>query len=396
MVEWSTSVSTRGDRDGSGATAAGDVVAVPVVECELRGIAIPNVRPVHWEGGIEAQARFMVLTLWDADGRRGIAECTVKPTWNGFDADGFAVAFERLVLPVLWSARTDMTALPERLGRLVENSAPKALLESALWDLSAGASATAADVPARPVPVSATITRGVPADMAAEAAGLVQRYGFGTLKVKGGQDVSSDLDVVRRVRAAVGADVALYVDANGAVPAAEAEDYVARLADLGVVAVEDPYNLALDRRLERVQAASRVPVIADFVLDGVSAARAALDLGCGGISLKPSRFGMRKVLAMGEAVAAADALGVIGLFGESHAGAVHLLAAHRALAARVRMLPAEAAAPLLLTDHYLHEPLEVTGGTITPPAAANLAALVDPVRLERLTTLPRKRWRREL
>ncbi len=367
-------------QDGGGPTIA---------EVELRGVAIPYVRPIRWEGGVEAEAHFAVLRIRDSEGREGVAECTVKPTWNGFTIDTFALAFEALVLPILWAAGSDFASLPQRLGRLVENAAPKALLESALWDL--GGAAMVRSVP-ESVPVSAVVTRGTVAAMAADSARLVEQYGFQTLKIKGGQGIDADIAAVRTVRGAVGPGVALYVDANGAVPDADAEAYVRRLAELGLIAIEDPYNLKPNGMLAAIQRDCPVPLIVDFSLDGVSSAQTFLGEGCGGISLKPSRFGMRKVLAMGAAAAGSDALTVIGLFGESQAGTVHLFDAHATLMGRARQLPVEATSPLLLTDHYLRAPIQIADGRMRRPEGRNIAAMVDPARLDHLTIAPPRRW----
>lgn len=372
-------------REGDAAHAR---VAAPV-EVELRGVEIPYLRPIRWEGGVEAEARFVVLRLRDAEGREGVAECTVKPTWNGATVETFLHAFEHLVLPILQAGGLDRASLPARLGRLVENAAPKALLESALWDLANG-------IAPRPrpdrVPVSAVITRGRPDAMAAEAARLVEAHGFATLKVKGGQGTDADMAAVRAVAAATGPGVALYVDANGAVPDADAETYVRRLCELDLIAIEDPYNLKPDARLAAIQFDCPVPLIVDFPLDGVSAARTFLGLGCRGISLKPNRFGMRKTLAMGEAAAAAGAVSVVGLFGESQAGVVHLFDAHAALAGTVWQLPVEATSPLLLAEHYLRDPIRIADGHLYRPEGTNLAGMIDPARLDRLTTVPPRRW----
>ncbi|MGQ9368311.1 mandelate racemase/muconate lactonizing enzyme family protein [Azospirillum sp. ST 5-10] len=352
-----------------------------VREVALHRYALPYRRPVRWQGGVEDHAEFLLLRLTDEDGREGVAEVVAKPTWNGFDGATMALAFERLVLPTLSLAAGERAAA---LSRLVEMHAPKALLENALADL-----ASAGTRP--PVPVSLTLTRASPAAMAAEAAERVGRHGFTVLKVKGGQGTETDMTAVEAVRRAAGGEVAVYVDVNGVLPYDEAADYLRAMAGLGVLAVEDPYNLKPDPRLTALQAGADLPVIADFALDGVSAAAAFLALGVRGLSVKVSRFGMRKALEIGRLAARAGALTVAGLFGESQAGAVHVLDLHAALPADRIGLPAEATAFLLMAEHVLKEPLALADGRLTVPPG-NLAAMIDWTRAARFAVAPAQRW----
>ena len=346
-----------------------------VQRADIHRVTIPYRKAVTWEGGREEAADYVVLRLFADDGTEGAAECTAKPTWNGCDAATLATALERLVLPMLRGRDLAQPgALAEPLRRLVENAAAKALLENAQADLLGLASD-------RPVPVSWTLTRDTPERMALEAEAVVKRHGFTVLKVKGGQGAAVDSAVIRAVRHAVGESVSFYVDTNGAHPADDALAYAAALEDAGAIAVEDPYNLKPDNHLTAVQAGLRVPVIVDFSLDGVSSARTFLQRGARGLSLKPTRFGLRKTSEMADAAARAGALVVVGLFGESQAGAVHLMEMHSRLPPA---LPAEATFHLTLLDHYLHQPLEIRDGRLVRPEARNLAALIDWPRLERL------------
>jgi L-alanine-DL-glutamate epimerase-like enolase superfamily enzyme len=350
-------------------------------EATLHRYALPYRRPVRWQGGVEDRAEFLLLRLTSEEGREGVAEIVAKPTWNGFDGATMALAFERLVLPCLSLGPEDRAVA---LSRLVEMHAPKALLENALADLAS----TGARPPVR---VSLTLTRARPDVMAGEAAEQIALHGFEMLKVKGGQGTETDIAAVEAVRRAVGDQAAIYVDVNGVLPYEEAPDYLRAMSGLGVLAVEDPYNLKPDPRLTEIQRGVDIPIIVDFTLDGVSAAAAFLALGARGLSIKVSRFGMRKSLEMGRLAAEAGALTVAGLFGESQAGAVHILDLHAALPSDRIGLPAEATSFLLMTEHVMKEPLTLSGGRLTAPPG-NLAAMIDWRRVERFAVAPARRW----
>lgn len=94
------------------------------------------------------------------------------------------------------------------------------------------------------VPVNATLGDADAAETAAAAQRAVDA-GFACLKVKvGARPVGADLDRVRRVRTAVGDDVALRLDANGAWERDEARDAFDALDGMDVEYVEQPLAAA--------------------------------------------------------------------------------------------------------------------------------------------------------
>ena len=352
-----------------------------VREATLHRYTLLYRRPVRWQGGIEDRAEFLLLRLTDADGREGVAEIVAKPTWNGFDGATMALAFERLVLPCLSLSPDDRATT---LSRLVEMHAPKALLENALADLASNGKRP-------PVPVSLTLTRAEPEVMAGEASEQVAQHGFEVLKVKGGQGTQTDIAAIEAVRKAVGDKVAIYVDVNGVLSPEATPAYLRAMSGLGVLAVEDPYNLKPEPHLTKIQCGADIPIIVDFALDGVSSAASFLALGARGLSIKVSRFGMRKSLEMGRLAAEAGALAVAGLFGESQAGAIHIMDLHAALPSGLKHLPAEATSFLLMTEHVMKEPLTLSGGHLAAPAG-NLAAMIDWDRVERFAIVSPESW----
>ena len=105
------------------------------------------------------------------------------------------------------------------LGRRTFSNLARALIDNAAWQIEAQRAgrplwALWGGQPA--VDLTWAVTRQPPAHMAAEAGEVCARYGFRTLKVKGGQGLETDLTALREIRAAVGDAVELYVDANSA------------------------------------------------------------------------------------------------------------------------------------------------------------------------------------
>ena len=228
-----------------------------------------------------------------------------------------------------------------------------------LWQLLGG----------KPEPeVCWTVTRRAPALMAKESAQYCERHGFRTLKVKGGQGVETDLRALKEIRAAVGPQVALYVDANGGYSRDEAADYVKRIAAAGATIAEDPSPLVPDAQFEALQRSAGIPILIDSACTSVRDAELFLARGARAISLKPGRVGMSECLAIGKA--AANCQTAVGIYAESALGTLINLQLPGAL-------PAEQTFFLIMQSHITRAVPEIREGRIRLPDEPDLSRLVD-------------------
>jgi len=209
-------------------------------------------------GGITERRGFLV-GVDAADGTEvGLGEATPLPGWTE--------SYEncRAVLDTAASddgAQPDPAATPAaahavELARLDARGRRESTPLAAICRHEAFGDADAADTDAEPipasVPVNATIGDGDP-ETTVRAAESAVSEGYDCLKLKAGsRPVDRDIVRVRAVRDAVGDDIALRVDANGAWDAATARRAVMAFADLAVDYVEQPLpadELAGHRRL---------------------------------------------------------------------------------------------------------------------------------------------------
>jgi L-alanine-DL-glutamate epimerase-like enolase superfamily enzyme len=166
-----------------------------------------------------------------------------------------------------------------------------AAVDLALWDLAGKRAGQPVcellcAAPAESIEVNATITapdrRG-----AASAAAAAVRAGYRCVKLKVG--IGDDAGRVAAVRAAVGPDVALRLDANGAWTVEEAQRMIAALAPAGLELVEEPVRgLGATRKL-RDLVAVRIAIdesasLAGALTGGVADAVCLKIARCGGIS----------------------------------------------------------------------------------------------------------------
>jgi L-Ala-D/L-Glu epimerase len=331
-------------------------------------------RAVTWAYAAESESDYALLKLVADDGTVGIAEGVVKPTRSGYSPRSLTAALEDVLLPRLQGVDLRNESEVHRAFAWVDgNLAGRALVENACCALQGTRGST-------DVPVSWIVTRQAPAQMAAEAAEMCARYGFRSLKLKGGQGIDTDLRVIAEVRAALGAQVELSMDANRAYPAAGIDSYVRAIADAGVRVAEDPCELAPDSAFERLQRESSIALLVDFANTSRQDAALFLERGARALMIKPGRIGIPEAREIDALCAARGASVSLGMWYESALGAALTLRVASSLKSRV-ILPAECFFPMLAEQVSL--PLKIEKGAVRLPDEPNLARLVDWRAVER-------------
>jgi L-alanine-DL-glutamate epimerase-like enolase superfamily enzyme len=186
----------------------------------LHPVRIPLGRTVAWASSSETHADYMILELRSGD-VRGVAEGTVKITFAGETLKTLACAFEDIFAPRLTGVdASDGAALAKALSGIREHQLARAMIDAAIWDLRAQAAGKPLWMllggKTATVPLSSTVTRATPAEMARAALTAVHGHRIGTLKVKTGQGFECDAEALNAIRAAVGARATIYCDSNRA------------------------------------------------------------------------------------------------------------------------------------------------------------------------------------
>ena len=340
---------------------------------------LPYVREVVWSNAIESAGLFALLKLESDEGVAGIAEGTLKHTWSGVSPRSLHAALEDVILPSLEDVDLlDDQAVRSAYAKIPENRLAKGLVDNACWTLRAAAARKPLwqllDGASASIEVCWTVTRDRPARMAHEAAEYCSRYGFRTLKVKGGQGLQTDLQALAAIRGAVRPQVELYVDANSAYAKGEALDYVRRIADAGATVAEDPCPLSPDAQFEALQASCGVPILVYGSCTSVRDAELYVGRGARAVSLKPGRIGLSESLAIKRTLG--ERKTALGIYAESALGTLINLQLPATLVAEQSFF-------LLMPQQILTAVPEIRAGKITLPADPDLAQLVDWQAVER-------------
>jgi L-alanine-DL-glutamate epimerase-like enolase superfamily enzyme len=258
------------------------------VKLELEQRALRLARPLATSYGEVTERELLFISLTGEDGVSGFGEAAPLEAYDGVSLLRTRGALESYA-PALAAAHALNGAQLIDACRAIDDL-PQALaaIDLALWDKAGRASgrtvaAMLTDTPARAVPVNATLAALDRASVAEEAT-RAAAAGFECVKLKVG--VGDDAGRVAAVRAAVGPQVALRLDANGAWSVEQAVSAIEALAPAGLELVEEPvHGLRLVREV-RERVAIRVAI------DETAAEHGALGAGVAdAVCLKISRCG---------------------------------------------------------------------------------------------------------
>lgn len=354
-------------------------------------VRIPFRRPFPTATGMWVERDAWILRVVDQDGRVGLGEAVTEDPADEVASTILTALIREAVAAAAGGSLPTEIELEQHGG---PGRALRAALEAALLDLDRPATPPVTAPDGAGVGVNATVPSVGPA-AAAESARQAVESGFRTLKVKAGAERETEglVERVRVIRTAVGPDIRIRLDINGAWDLAIAEERLGAVARFDIEYVEQPLaaddidGLAVLRR--RVQ----VPIAADEGARSVSAVRALLAANAVDVLVvKPARVGGPAAVAeIAEIAAERGVAVVISTLFETGVGIAAALAAAAVLpaveASRLDDAPEHGLATSGLLDHdLLLESLIVEDGRMYAPGRSGSGGLgveLDPRALER-------------
>jgi len=278
--------------------------------------------------GSLGERELVLLRLEDSAGRVGVGEAAPLPDYNGVSVEDVREALEGCRSTLAGGERVPREELLARCVELAVLPPAVAAIDLALWDLEGrragrpvwrllGARA------AEPVEVNYTIAASDRAGAAAQA-GVARAAGFRCVKAK--VAIGDDAGRLAAVRAVLGPEVAIRLDANGAWSVDEAVATLRVLEPVAIELCEEPVRGLAQTRA--IAAATDVPI----ALDETASAIGALDERvCQAVCLKVASCGgitgvveaARRARAAGYEVYLASTLdGPLGIAAAIHAAAI--------------------------------------------------------------------------
>lgn len=379
----------------------------PIQSVEVCQCALPPRREHKWTGLTEPIGSYIYVRLRDRDGGSGWGEGPALKDWAGefgrYFGESPAIArlvIERYLAPAITGCIPgQIIELHDRMDRAIKGYPyAKAAVELAAYDLAG----RQCGLPVHRLLGGACRTRIAVThsigllgfEEAEREAAQVAAEGIRTIKIKVGVDADRDVEMVKRIRGAVGAKVALCIDANqGYATPGEAIRTYGRIESCDIKYFEQPVEGI--ERLAEVARAIDVPVMADesawnaHDVMQIAERRAAQIVSI--YTTKPG--GLYRAM---EVAAVARSAGLIcNVNGSAETGIGNLANLQLAAAAPAAVLscvvpvstPAEAQkgqiAGIYYKDDLIAQPMQFTDGAVTLPEGAGMGIAVDDAKMQR-------------
>lgn len=331
---------------------------------------------IRFSGGVHDASPFLLVKVHTDAGIVGLGEASCTPLWSGEDHWTAKHFIDTILAPALIGM--DPRAIEQIAAAmdcvLAGNVFTKSALQMACWDIWG----KEAGLPVYRLlggrerdrlELKFSVSGAEPA-RAAEIAAWAVSQGFQTVKVKVGGGMRADIDRVRAVRAAVGADIRIGVDANGGWSVPDAIHTIRLLEeDCGIAFAEQPVSPLDPDSMAQVRRAARVPIVADESVFDLGQARVAAREGVADVfSLYVGKGGgiegARRMAVVAESVGLSCTVGSNLELGVASAAMIHFALATRAVdPARV---PCDIIGPLYYGTDLLQEPLPIRNGFAYP------------------------------
>lgn len=343
--------------------------------------------PLRMKAGDVLSAEHVLVRIHTDVGIVGHAEAPARPMFYGESVHSVHRAITDWFAPRLIGLDPFNTAdIQSLLHQVAANNTAKAALDIALYDIQGkflgmpvqkllGGSST-------PLQVTHMLGHGDPGKIAQEAGEAHEELGITAFKVKIGYGSKVDLEVVAKVREAVGEESTVYVDANQAYDPAEALTLLETMRRTCAIAWAEEPSRAADF-LGRRQLADRlmIPILGDEscpTIDDVS--REVTGGTARYISIKVARTGFTQSRDIAALVSGLGGKVLIGSQGDSAIGALAGLAFGSA-SPRTSALPAELSYFTRLLDTLLITDPVIKDGMMTPLSVPGLGVEIDEDKL---------------
>ncbi|HSC36879.1 MAG TPA: dipeptide epimerase, partial [Chitinophagaceae bacterium] len=239
-----------------------------ITHTEIYKYSIP-MHPFTIATGTMHFAQNIFIRVHTDAGFYGVGECSAFPMIVGeTQATGFEMGKD---FAALWKGK-DPLAIAERVDELhaftAFNGTIKSAFDMALFDIAAKTAGKplyeylGGPHPKKKLETDITVGIGSPEVMAQQAAAFKQQ-GFRIIKIKLGKAPAEDVERVKQIRAAVGNDLLLRVDANQGWSFEDARYALTILGQFNIQFCEQPMRHWNDHKLPELRKYSPVKIMAD-------------------------------------------------------------------------------------------------------------------------------------
>lgn len=355
-------------------------------------LKLPYRKAVQFRSVRESSGDYIILRLVTKSGAEGIAESVARPAHSGEDPKLLAYAIQTFFAPLLEGM--DPFAHNEILSKIYKVKGARtahSLIDLALWDLRGKLleqpvwRLLGGGAPAR-VPVGWIVHGDTAEAVTRQAVEIIEERGFSALKIKTWKRSREDVEMVGDIRKAVGNNVVMWADANGAYTETEARTILPDLAQHGIAFLEEPCSFRDPLRMAAMAADLAIALLGDQTCETVDAVQHLLKIDAvGAVSVKLRRTGITESLKIIMLAEAAGVPVVIGTDSESRIGSlarIHLRSAVSSLAP----WPTETHFFEKLGDDVFDGEFDFSEGGVLPSDEPGFGAAIDWKKIDKYST----------
>ena len=357
---------------------------------EVFGVAVPLIGEYKNAYRSKSIQKSAIVRITGSGGAVGLGNIDPSPGYSKESIeDSLAMLESRLAPLVLNMDPTNIHRVLQKIEPAVDGFYDaKAAIEMACVDLTARACG---------VPVHTYLGGAVkdtllfnawigilPPDEAAAETVAWQKRGFRSAKVKVGGNIEADRDRLKAIRAAVGPEFKLRIDANAGYDADTSIKLARMMLPFNLQLFEQPVpwdDIAGMARVRRE--AGGIPIMADeSVLDHTSLIRIIKAGAADIVKVKVMKQG--GFLNTRRMIATAEAAGIRCVVGHGFGLGINTMAEVMCAATSNNVINGlECVGPLKTSDDIVTHKLDLTAGSITLPAGPGLGVVLDESKLSR-------------
>lgn len=349
--------------------------------------SIPYLKPMHFASGQVTDAEHVLIRIHTDDGVIGTADAPPRPYTYGETQDSIVSVITKIFAPELVGLDPlDREKVQSTLHRTIHNQTAKGAIDIALWDIIGQMAGTPVHRLLGGYAESMAVSHMLGFDTADalldEALRMREVFGITTFKLKvGRRPLGLDVEACRVLRAGLGEDMDIYLDANRGWSANEALEVLRRTETLGLSLLEEPCDAKEVMGRRRLVANARIPVVGDESVPTLGdVSRELLSGGCNAVSIKTARSGFTEA---GKILGLCTGLGVDVVMGnqiDTQIGTLATVTFGAAFEATTRRA-GELSNFLDMGDDLLAEPLEIKDGQIQVRQVPGVGAFIDEDKL---------------
>lgn len=237
-------------------------------QIELYKLSIPLIEPFITSLGQDDNAENIVVKIITKEGITGFGECSPYMPINGESQDTCFIVGQYFAKALIGKDPLDIEGCINLMDSIIyTNNSIKSAFDIALYDIAS----QQAGLPLyqfiggennKTIITDYTVSIGEPGKMAADAV-KIKAQGYPAIKVKLGKDGKKDVERMKAIRAAVGNEIPLRIDANQGWTVEEAIETLHALAPLNIQHCEEPIARWNFMQLPAVKRESPIPIMAD-------------------------------------------------------------------------------------------------------------------------------------